>query len=70
MLTSCHRAPASLPVTCCVLLQADFDASYIHYACVTGTAERGLHSVQGANGDAWVKFTIKVPIPNCNTYTT
>jgi hypothetical protein len=69
MLPSCHIAPDSRPVPHCALLQADFDPNYIHYACVTGTVEHGLHSTQGDNGDAWVKFTMKVPTPNSQSFT-
>lgn len=53
----------------CDVYQAEFDSSYIHYGCVTGTVEHGLTSIQGVKGESWLKFTMKVPTPNCNTYT-
>lgn len=49
--------------------QAEYDASYVCFSCITGTVG-SVGYLQGADGSPWLRFTLRVPTPHSDSFTT
>lgn len=50
------------------IYEAAYDAAYVCFSCITGTVG-SVDYLAGADGSPWLRFTLRVPTPHSNTFT-
>lgn len=62
--------PYKMRCLCCLCftVQASYDVSYVCFTCIIGTVANVMH-LTGSDGTPWIKFSVRVPTPNSESFT-